>query len=231
MVRFVREYLSPLPRFWRFHQLARCMLVPFLGLIDFVPEREGPQHHPVLLDVGCGHGVFLGLLRKERPDYELIGIDLSAGKVAAARLAFSASNLPAPEIIQGKFSDFPIGPVDVVTIIDMMYLVPLERWDRILQKAYDCLRPGGRLLLKAMDRRIRWKFALLYAEETLAVRVLGLTLGESFTFPDPEDVRRRVERVGFTVERVPLDRGYYVPHLLWVCTKPGGDATVSSHRV
>jgi hypothetical protein len=71
-----------------------------------------------------------------------------------------------------------------------------------------------------MDRSITWKFILLYCEETLAVRLLGLTLGNKvFSFPDKAAIRRRLEQIGFQVQEVALDRGHFVPHRLWIGNK------------
>jgi hypothetical protein len=71
-----------------------------------------------------------------------------------------------------------------------------------------------------MNREKKFKFQILCLEETLSVKVLGITLGSEFTFPTPDDIRMRLEKAGFTVEQIPLDRGYHVPHMLWIARKP-----------
>jgi cyclopropane fatty-acyl-phospholipid synthase-like methyltransferase len=206
-------FLSVLSVFWRLHQVGRSLLVPFDKLSAYLPEQGS------LLDLGCGHGLFLALAKYEKPDLQLNGIDLSEEKIAAAHKAFSASAYTIPELAVMDILDFPDRSVDVISIIDVLYLVPIERWDSILKKCYSCLSPDGKLLLKEMDRAIRWKFALLYVEETLAVKILGLTLGKEFTFPKVEEIRRCLEYAGFEVEEVPLDKGYLVPHRLWIGSK------------
>ena len=199
--------------FWRLHQLGRSLLVPFHQVLKYLPEQG------VLLDLGCGHGVFLALAQQQRPALRLIGLDLSEAKVAAARRAFEASNLAIGQLAALDITDFPEQSVDVISIIDVMYLVPLSRWDGILKKCYACLKPGGRLLLKEMDCSRRWKFALLWLEESLAVKMLGWTLGGEFTFPRPAEIRSRLEAVGFEVEDLPLHHGYPAPHHLWIGIK------------
>ena len=64
------------------------------------------------------------------------------------------------------------------------------------------MKPGGKLLLKEMDRSITWKYALLYVEETVAVKILGLTLGKEFAFAKPGEIRRTLEEAGFEVEEI-----------------------------
>jgi cyclopropane fatty-acyl-phospholipid synthase-like methyltransferase len=182
-------------------------------LVDYLPEQG------VLLDLGCGHGVFLALARQQRPALRLIGLDLSATKIAAARRAFEASDAAIDQLAVMDIAEFPERSVDVISIVDVMYLVPLSRWDGVLKKCHDCLKPGGKLLLKEMDRSRRWKFALLRVEEGLAVKILGWTLGGAFTFPRPEEIRSRLEAAGFAVQDVPLHRGYPAPHHLWIGIK------------
>ncbi len=45
-------------------------------------------------------------------------------------------------------------------------------------------------------------------------------MGEQVTFPPPEEIRRHLKEAGFEVEEAPLDRGYHVPHTLWVGHEP-----------
>lgn len=224
-IRFTWKFLAPLPASWRLHQAVRAMLIPFSSIIQHLPKRAGGTGPSVLLDLGCGHGCFLALARAARPDLELVGLDLSEQKIDGARKAFGASTYPVRELSVRDIADFPALSVDTITILDVLYLVPMERWDGILQRCHDCLRPGGTLLLKEMDRTITWKFAVLYVEETLAVRVLGLTRGGAFNFPPPAQVRLRLERAGFKVEQCPIDRGYFVPHLLWIARKHASQPT------
>jgi len=180
------------------------------------PQQKAPI---VLLDLGCGHGTFLALARRRRPDVELIGLDLSESKIDSAKAAFRASGVPVRDLAVKDIAHFPGQSVDTITIIDVLYLVPFSEWTSILQRCRDCLRPGGVLILKEMDPSIRWKFRLLYFEEFLAVRTLGLTLGSRFTFPPRDQVSALLKGIGFAVRESAVDRGYHVPHYLWVCSK------------
>ena len=207
------HFLSGLNLFWRLHQVIRTVLVPFQRVIEHLPEGG------TLLDLGCGNGLFLALAKKAKPNLELIGLDLSREKIAAAQKAFEVSSNRVPQLAVMDIADFPEQSVDVITIIDVLYLVPLERWQGILEKCFRCLKPGGKVLLKEMDRSVAWKFLLLYLEETLAVKVLGLTLGSQFTFPESQAIRLRLARAGFQVEEMAIHCGYFVPHHLWIAQR------------
>jgi 2-polyprenyl-3-methyl-5-hydroxy-6-metoxy-1,4-benzoquinol methylase len=225
LAKFVWRFLAPLPAFWRTHQVGRSLLSPFIPLMSFVEMQSQVSEDFVLLDLGCGHGIFLAMVafyfsRIGRPAPKLVGIDLSADKIKLAQSAFSAAGLTASQLAVKDIAEFEPRSANMISILDVMYLVPLAQWDGVLGKCYDALKPGGTLLLKEMNRERKWKFRLLLLEETLAVKVLGLTLGGKFTFPPPEEIRRRLQLAGFEVEEKPLDRGYHVPHMIWVGHKP-----------
>jgi len=218
----VWSFLEPLPLLWRLHQLYRARAFPIRRLLDYLPPARGDGQPVTVLDLGCGQGVFLALAKQLRPDVELIGLDLSESKIESARKAFAAAHIPVKELAVRDVAEMPPHSADFISILDVLYLVPLDKWERVLQRCFSCLKPGGTLVLKEMNPAVRAKFLLLLFEETLAVRVLGLTLGSKFTFPDRSHVRALLERVGFAVNEVPLDSGYYAPHHLWVGAKPVG---------
>ena len=123
-----------------------------------------------------------------------------------------------------KESKSHVAEVDVplpqaVTILDVFYLIPCEIQERLLGVCVGNLAPGGVIVLKEMAERPRWKVWLNWLEETLAVRVLRITVGSKFYFRTRADWQAIFQRLGFTVETIPLDRGYYHPHVVFVARK------------
>lgn len=205
---------APLGFFWRCHQLIRSIIIPYHKLLVHLPLRG------TLLDLGCGHGIFLALAKISRPDLAVAGIDLSQNKIDGARLIFDHARMKALSLGVSDISKFPGQSVDVITVIDALYLVPLIQWDIVLKKCHDCLRQNGRILVKEMNRSVKWKFFLVYLSELLSVKTLGLTTmgdGSKFTFPISDDIIKYLERAGFKkIAEESLDRGYYIPHKLWI---------------
>ena len=214
-LRYAWRKTAPLPLGWRLHQTVRALLAPFEKLVEHLPAAGQ------LVDVGCGHGLFLLLSRKARPELSLVGLDLSADKVAAARVLLSSGGIDA-ELAVADVAELPDETSDAISIIDVLYLVPEERWPEVLSRCYAKLRPGGSLLLKEMDASQRVKLNLLRLEEWLAVRVLGWTLaqGRDFHFPAPQRVSQMLEQAGFAVRELPLHQRSFAPHHLWFATKP-----------
>jgi hypothetical protein len=103
-----------------------------------------------------------------------------------------------------------------VAILDVLYRLPVERWDALLAAALARLAPRGVLLLKEIDPTVRHKAAWNRAQERLA-DIVGLTLGEAFSYEPPATMVARLRALGFVdVEVVSLGRGYPHAHVLYV---------------
>jgi 2-polyprenyl-3-methyl-5-hydroxy-6-metoxy-1,4-benzoquinol methylase len=153
----------------------------------------------------------------------VIGVDLDREKIALAeRLTASVPNLSfQAEDIAAVADQLP--PLDAVTILDVFYLVPFEIQARLLAICASRLAPGGVIVLKDMAEGPRWKAALNWLEETLAVRVLKITETSDpsarFYFRPRAEWIALLEGLGLRVTVQPLDRGYYHPHIAFIATK------------
>lgn len=204
---------APLGSFWRIHQLIRSLLIPYQKLLNYLPPTG------MLFDLGCGHGIFLALAKISNPNLVVAGFDLAQNKIDGARLIFNQSGLKALNLDVSDINNFPNNSTDLITIIDALYLVPSNRWISIFEKCRKCLKQDGRLLIKEMDNSKKWKFFLLYLSELLSVKTFGLTKNDSssFTFPTSKEIRGYLKEAGFNrIEEIALDRGYYIPHKLWI---------------
>ena len=92
-----------------------------------------------LLDVGCGFGSFVGLMRRRGWDAE--GVDPSPAAVAAARKAGLPVRLGTLEDLDG-----PAGAYDAVTLFYVLEHLPEPMG--ALKKIHGLLKPGGTLLLR-----------------------------------------------------------------------------------
>lgn len=197
----------------RWHTRIRAATAPLDAVAERCP-REG-----AVLDVGCGHGLLANELALRHPRLRVFGIDVSRSKIASA--AETVGTRPNVSFDLATLADADRGPFDCVVVCDVLYLVPMPRWDDFLTQCRARLRPGGRLLLKEVATVPAWKFHRLRAQEWLAVHVLGITEGETFHFEPTDVVARRLEVAGFRNLRItPLDRGYWTPHVLLEAEAP-----------
>jgi SAM-dependent methyltransferase len=113
--------------------------------------RETGAHGPVL-DVGCGGGLFLGLLRVRH--LAVVGLDASR---EAAVLAWKRHRVP---VVAGNLAAAPFAPAScaVITMFHVLEHVPHPQ--EYLAEARRLLQPDGRLIVQVPNASC-WQFALL----------------------------------------------------------------------
>jgi 2-polyprenyl-6-hydroxyphenyl methylase/3-demethylubiquinone-9 3-methyltransferase len=176
-------------------------------------------HEGRLLEVGCGHGLFANEAALRHPDLQVLGVDPSPAKIAWARSTVGAR----PNVVfrEQRLEDVTERGFDAVAVLDVLYLVPRAEWCGFLSACRERLRPGGRLLLKEVDVRPRWKFYRCVMQEALSVRLFGITLGHDFAFEPPAHLTALLGDAGFRdVAVTRLDRGYLTPHVLYEAAAP-----------
>jgi len=104
----------------------------------------GPRR---ILDVGCGDGRFLGVLRDFGPeDWELKGIDIDAGAIERAR----AKGFDARCV---RLEDFELEPdaegFDMIVLFQVIEHV--SHPDRMCRKVRELLKPGGVFVIETPD--------------------------------------------------------------------------------
>jgi 2-polyprenyl-6-hydroxyphenyl methylase/3-demethylubiquinone-9 3-methyltransferase len=170
-----------------------------------------------ILDLGCGHGLFSNLLALRSPRRRVLGLDPAPNKIEAARQA--AEGLPNVEYQVGYLQDLPAEGFDVITVVDVLYLLPPQEKKAVLQGSFQRLRPGGLLLLKTNDTTPWWKFRVTQAQETLMTS-LGLTKsqGQLYFFSSAQHTRL-LQTVGFSVSRIDLTSRLPYPHVAFLARK------------
>jgi SAM-dependent methyltransferase len=189
----------------------KLKICPLVRLESLFPE-EGK-----IVDLGCGNGLFPNILGIGSYRRHIVGADLDETKIAAAER--TKGRLTNIEYAVGNIvtMDYPTG--DAFSLVDVLYLIPYEAQETILQKCARALAPGGTLIIKEMDTRPRWKYIWNYFQETLAVKIIGFTLGERFYFRSRDNFENLLSGMGFRVDTVRLDKGYWYPHIAYVCTR------------
>lgn len=207
---------AKLPARVRGHIAVRWRTCPFPAVAARVPERGR------ILDYGCGHGAFSAWLAMLAPERRVVGVDLAADKIAAAEAAAREAarrGVPAPEFRRIAPGDLPDGSWDAILFVDVLYLMSEGDQEAILRRAARALAPDGMLLVKEVSNRPRPKALWNRVQETMAVRVFGITAGRRLRFLPPERHAAWLESEGLAVSREPLDRGFAHPHHLLIAAR------------
>jgi len=139
-----------------------------------------------LLDIGCGGGLFLGLMRQR--GFRVAGLDFSAD---AAAIAWRRQQVP---VVCGMLEHSPLLPGSFAAVTMFHVLEHLYDPRVYLAAAHELLQPGGRLVVQVPNAAC-WQFRLLGRSWN------GVDVPRHlFDFRD-RDVERLLEDAGFEVVR------------------------------
>ncbi len=124
----------------------------FDRLVDQVPTGAS------VLDVGCGFGLFLGLLATSNRKIRGSGFDRNAASICRARdMASRLETMGCPADLRFECRDindpWPVDRFDVVTIIDVLHHLRTALRPGLLAEASARLRPGGLVVVKDISPR------------------------------------------------------------------------------
>jgi 2-polyprenyl-3-methyl-5-hydroxy-6-metoxy-1,4-benzoquinol methylase len=147
--------------------------------------RQDRESGPVL-DVGCGGGLFLGMLRQR--GFHVVGLDISS---EAARMAWKQQSVPA---VAGDLAASPIAPgcCAAVTMFHVLEHVPEPQ--HYLEDAHKLLRPNGRLIVQVPNAAC-WQFVLLGRAWN------GVDAPRHLHLFRAADLEKMLERAGFEIVR------------------------------
>lgn len=155
--------------------------------VRFVSQAlAGVASDAPLLDIGCGGGLFLGLMR--RRGFRVAGLDFSA---EAAAIAWRRQQAP---VVCGMLENSPLRSASFAAVTMFHVLEHLYDPRAYLAVAHDLLEPGGRLIIQVPNAAC-WQFRLLGRAWN------GVDVPRHlFDFRD-SDIERLLQSAGFAVVR------------------------------
>ncbi|MGF1566954.1 MAG: class I SAM-dependent methyltransferase [Nodosilinea sp.] len=102
-----------------------------------------------ILDVACGTGRTLSMVRETLPKASLYGVDLSPTYLRKANDNLAAKPGPLPQLIQanGEALPFVDNYFDAVVSVFLFHELPAEARQNVINEAFRTVKPGGTLVL------------------------------------------------------------------------------------
>ncbi len=170
-------------------------------LIFAISKRLTSKLHPgyLILEVGCGTGNVLRILRQACPDGVVVGLELWFDG-----LRFAQDRSAGP-LVQGDVRNCPFGkPFDMIGMFDVLEHVPQEL--ETLSALRAALAPGGRLVLTVPAHQYLWSY---FDEAAHHCRRYS-----------SQEIRDKLVRAGFEVEFLSPFMSCIFP-IVWLFRKVG----------
>lgn len=121
---------------------------------DFYLAIAGELGASVVVDVGCGTGVFAGDLAER--GHVVIGVDPADPMLEIARRRSAGLDI---EWIHGLADDVATGVANLAVMMGHVaqYFVDDASWSNVLRQLHRVLQPGGRLAFETRNPAVRWE--------------------------------------------------------------------------
>ncbi|HSF42140.1 MAG TPA: DUF2062 domain-containing protein [Thermoanaerobaculia bacterium] len=170
-----------------------------------------------LLDLGCGRGILLALLRTAReleeageypedwappPVLDLHGIEGRPKDAEAARHALG--DHATIETADLRSADFPTS--QAVLLLDVLHYLPAAAQEDLLARIARALAPGGVLLIRDADAGAGWRFTATRTQERL-MALARRHWKQRFHYRSAAQWRELLERLGLSTDEEPMGMG------------------------
>jgi SAM-dependent methyltransferase len=183
-----------------------------------------------LLDLGCGQGVLLSLLKAAKERYqaglwprdwpapplnlEVRGIELREDRVRAARRALG----DGASVERCDLRDFEFPSCSVIVMLDVLHYLGAGDQQRVLEKAARSLEPDGVLLVREADAGAGFPFQVTKWCERIAEAGRG-RLRNNLHFRSSEEWVAALGKLGLGVRLEPMSGGTPFANVLFVARK------------
>jgi 2-polyprenyl-3-methyl-5-hydroxy-6-metoxy-1,4-benzoquinol methylase len=171
-------------------------------------------HSGVVLDLGCGFGLFSLYYAQTRPGLRLYGVDLDARRVGIAREAGRRLGLTNVEYVVSDVRHFRAEREYAgAYMLDIVHHIEPHTVRPLLAELHAALSPGACLLVKDVDTRPVYKRWFTHALDLL------VSPASPPHYWAAETLQVALEDAGFRVFRHSMVDFLPYPHVLYICRK------------
>lgn len=172
-----------------------------------------------VLDLGCGYGIALCFAAFGDNRRRLVGCDLDANRIAAARQALG--NLNA-EVTVADIRQFELPPAGLILILDVLQYLSAAEQAALLKRCCSALAPGGILVFRVHDGERGLRSAISMAFERLIFAFEGN--GFRPRILSIAGYRGALENAGMQLEERRFQNRLPLTHILFIARKPLAEA-------
>lgn len=176
---------------------------PLVKIEALVPKKG------LIVDLGCGYGLFSHYIGVAEPKRRVLGFDLDKEKVK-----YGDRGYPNVTCRYGDITKVEIPQADCIIFTHVLHhLTSYESQKELLLTCKDKLREGGLLIVTDVGERPLWKHFLCY----LADRILYPK--DKLHYRTVKEMSRLLAEIFHNVQVVPMDEGTLFPHVTFLCVR------------
>lgn len=194
------------------HNFVRWQTCPYRIIERYIPDKGN------IYDLGCGYGVFINFLsRLSNGRHRFMGFDIDKSKISFASLVNRDNNIRFQ--VGDITNDLDLINATCIIIIDTLMFLPFPKQEKLLAKCFNYLSEKGVLVIKEIDVRPLWKYIWHQFQETLVLKAFKLIQGKGLYCRPRKSYISLLEKIGYKVDVVDIQKGYFYPHILYICSK------------
>ncbi len=195
-----------IPLFARPYLLFRDLIIPFKTIEQHVPKNGN------IVDIGCGYGIFTNYLAVKTKNRNVIGIDNDQKRISVANEIYG--HLSNINFICSNIFSTQLPKANAITAIDVLHHIPSEDLqNKLIMSCYSVLNNGGKLILKDLDTKPRWKYLFNLVHDYL------MTKGKPTLYQNQNNIKKLLTNTGFKIEKIIKIPHYPYAHILYLAQK------------
>lgn len=169
----------------------------------------------VVLDVGCGFGLFSFFFTQCAQDRKMIGVDVNANRIDMAKKVRDELALSQQiEFHVSDVADYPFQEaVNAIVVLDLLHHVPEETALRLLASFHRILQDDGILIIKDITAKPWLKMAFTWLLDKL------MDFRAPLRYYSKDEMTLLIEAQGFDVKVHRLIDILPYPHIMYICRK------------
>ena len=175
----------------------------------FIPKKG------LIIDIGCGTGLFGHLLVLKSDKRHVIGVDLDKKRVDIAKK--TAQNHKNLEFYVKDIRDLKLKRYDCMILYDVLHHIDNKTQIDILKHCYGKLKKNGVLLIKDVNKSSSWKYLRVKILDVVT-NIMNITEG-NLCFRSAKQFYDMTTKIGFKTEVIFPKIKDFTPHVILRCVK------------
>lgn len=185
----------------------RLWSCPFQAIEPYVPLSGK------IMDLGCGLGLFSAWLHEKSAARIITAIDWNLDRIDCAKKSLGKKI----NFIANDITDISFDACEGVVLLDTLYLFSNENQEKLLLRFHQALRKKGVLLILEKDTRPWIKYLWCMIQEFFSTKLANSNHSRCLNLRNKQKMLELIEKAGFSVTTEYLGRGYFYPHILYIC--------------